>query len=272
MRYLSILPAVLVIFFVLNLSGCATYSELPAGTRISVGEHSQGVVNREIVEAPSSAASPYQSTDYVIGPNDVLYITVNGLMDYSSGNALVNTVQSNQKVSGYRVDGRGCIFIPLAGEVHVGGMTMSAARSRIKSTILHYFNKPRVVIEIAEYRNRLVFVFGAVKIQGPLPITPGGMNLAQAIAGAQLRDTGYNLEKVRIIRSLTPTQGELLVVNFKRVMQGKALPMALHEGDIIYIPKSTMGGWNDAISDILPSLQAVSSSLQPFVNIKYLKN
>ena len=98
------------------------------------------------------------------------------------------------------------------------------------------------------------------------------MNLAQAIAGAQLRDTGYNLEKVRIIRSLTPTQGELLVVNFKRVMQGKALPMALHEGDIIYIPKSTMGGWNDAISDILPSLQAVSSSLQPFVNIKYLKN
>ena len=272
MRYSSIFSLLFVLFIPLYISGCSSFSELPAGTRISVGEPSQGLVNREIVEVPASAASPYQPVDYVIGPNDVLYITINGLMDYSSGNALTAPVQTNTKVSGYRVDGQGCIYIPLAGELHVGGMTMSATRSLILATMQRYFNNPRVVIEIAEYRNRLVFVFGAVKIQGPLPITAGGMNLAQAIAGAQLRDTGYNLDQVRIIRSLSPTQGELLVVDFKRVMQGKALPMALHEGDIIYIPKSAMGSWNDAISDILPSLQAVSSSLQPFVNVKYLKN
>ena len=269
MRYPTIFCSVFALFISLYLSGCATYSELPAGTRLSLGEPSEGVVNREIVGVPASEASPYHPADYVIGPNDVLSITINGLIDYSSGNAIV---QSNSKVSGYRVDGLGCIYIPLAGEVHVGGRTMSATRNLINSTMLKYFNNPHVVIEIAEYRNRLVFVFGAVKIQGPLPITPGGMNLAQAIAGAQLKDTGYNLEKVRIIRSFSPTQGELLVVDFNRVMQGKALPMALHEGDIIYIPKSAMGSWNDAISDILPSLQAVSTSLQPFVNIKYLKN
>ncbi len=272
MRYTSILSVVFALFIPIYISGCSSFSELPSGTRISVGAPFPGVVNRQIVEIPASAASPYQPADYVIGPNDVLYITINGLMDYSSSNALATSVQSNTKVSGYRVDGRGCIFIPLAGEVHVGGLTMSATRHLINSIMLKYFNNPVVVIEIAEYRNRLVFVFGAVKNQGPLPITPGGMNLAQAIAGAQLRDTGYNLDQVRIIRSLSPTQGELLVVDFKRVMQGKTLPMALHEGDIIYIPKSAMGSWNDAISDILPSLQAVSSSLQPFVNIKYLKN
>jgi len=96
------------------------------------------------------------------------------------------------------------------------------------------------------------------------------MNLAQAIANAELRDTGANYRFVRIIRSNTPTQGELLVVNFEDVLNGKNMPMQLQEGDIVYVPKSAFGTWNDAIADLLPSLQAVSSMLQPFVNIKYL--
>jgi polysaccharide export outer membrane protein len=279
MRYSSLFSIVLALFIPLYISGCTSFTELPAGTRISVGEPPSGVVNRQIVEVPASAASPYQPADYLIGPNDVLAIAINGSSDFtnsgsmgSSGSMVISSTGSSSKVSGSRVDGRGCIYIPLAGELHVGGLPLSGARKLIDSALRNYFNNPYVQVEIAEYRNRLVFVFGAVKIQGPLPITPGGMNLAQAIAGAQLRDTGYNLDQVRIIRSLSPTQGELLVVDFKRVMQGKALPMQLHEGDIIYVPKSAMGSWNDAITDILPSLQTLSASLQPFVNIKYLKN
>ncbi|UFS69765.1 polysaccharide biosynthesis/export family protein [Geomonas sp. RF6] len=126
-------------------------------------------------------------------------------------------------------------------------------------------------IYIPDNRNQQVFIFGAVKKPGPVPITPGGLNLAQAIASAELRETGYDFHHVRIIRSISATRGELQVVDFDRVLRGQALPIPLEQGDIIYVPKSGFGTWNDVIADILPSLQTVSAVLQPFVSIKFLK-
>lgn len=117
-----------------------------------------------------------------------------------------------------------------------------------------------------------VFVFGAVKKPGPVPMLNSQLNLAQAVAAVELRDTGYDLGHIRIIRSLSTTRGELLVVDFDRVMRGQALPFSLQEGDIVYVPRSSLGSWNDAIAEILPSLQAVSAMLQPFVSIKYLSD
>ena len=102
-------------------------------------------------------------------------------------------------------------------------------------------------------------------------IPPGGLNLAQVVGGVDLRDVGYDIKHVRIIRSLSATRGELIVVDLDKVLRGEALPFPLMEGDVIYVPKNAFGTWNDAINEILPSLQAVSAMLQPFVQIEYLK-
>ncbi len=126
-------------------------------------------------------------------------------------------------------------------------------------------------IYIPDSRNTQVFVFGAVKKGGPQPIPSGGITLGQAIAGAELRDSGYDSTHIRIIRSLSATRGELIVVDFDRILRGKALPFALKEGDIVYVPRNRFGTWNDAINEILPSLQAISAILQPFVQIKFLQ-
>lgn len=126
------------------------------------------------------------------------------------------------------------------------------------------------MIFIPDNTNQQVFVFGAVKKPGPVPMLQGGLNLAQAIGSAELRDTGYDFKHIRIIRSLSITKGELLVVDFDRILRGEALPLPLMAGDIIYVPRSHIGAWNDAINEILPSLQAISALLQPFVNIKFL--
>jgi polysaccharide export outer membrane protein len=126
-------------------------------------------------------------------------------------------------------------------------------------------------IFIPDNTNQQVFVFGAVKKPGPVPMMQGGLNLAQAIGSAELRDTGYDFKHIRIIRSISVTRGELLVVDFDRILRGEALPMPLMAGDIIYVPRSHIGAWNDAINEILPSLQAISALLQPFVQIEYLR-
>ena len=123
---------------------------------------------------------------------------------------------------------------------------------------------------IPDNRNQQVFMFGALQKTGPVPIPPGGLNLAQAIASAGLRDTGYDCRHVRVIRSLSTTRGELLVIDYDRVLRGEALPFQLAEGDIVYVPRSVLGTWNDAIAELLPSLQTVGAVLQPFVTMKYL--
>jgi polysaccharide export outer membrane protein len=116
-----------------------------------------------------------------------------------------------------------------------------------------------------------IFIFGAVKKAGPMPLT-GPLSLAQALAAADPNIVGSDMLRVRIIRSLSPTKGELLVVDFDKVMRGEAVPIMMTAGDIVYLPRTPLGTWNDTINEILPSLQACSALMQPFVTIKYLSD
>lgn len=126
-------------------------------------------------------------------------------------------------------------------------------------------------IFIPDNRTQYVFVFGAVNKPGQIPMIQGRLNLLEAVAAADPRSVGGDYNNVRIIRSLTTTSGELLVVDLGKIRRGETLPMQLMDGDVVYMPKNAFGTWNDVIAEVLPSLQAVSAMLQPFVSIKFLQ-
>lgn len=130
---------------------------------------------------------------------------------------------------------------------------------------------PGDAIYVPGNEQQLVFVFGQVKDPGSVAMTNGRLNLLQALSTAGLGDKTYDQEHVRIIRSLSPTHGQLLVVDLGQVVNGHALPMALMDGDIIYVPKTKMGGWNEAMAEIIPTFQSLGAVIQPFVQIKYLQ-
>jgi len=345
MKMLRLMPLCLVML--LAAVGCTHYRDLQAGTQIEVCP-----VEKQEIKIPALPAEEAPPADYIIGKNDVLFISINGKPEYTVG-ATGASSTGNNKIQGSRVDGNGNINVPMVGAITVAGLTIGEAQKRIEEMARKYFTEPWVVIEIADYKsrplyllgqfkvpgtyyldrplnllqgvtlgngfdttanlrgarlirdkkivpvdvyelltkgdasqnvwlkpgdsiyvpdnlNRMVFIFGAVKKAGPLSIPVGGMNLAQAIAAADLRDTGYDIKYVRIIRSLSPTRGELLVVDFEKMLRGEVLPFPLMDGDVVYVPKSAFGNWNDAVAEILPSLQLISALLQPFVNVKYL--
>ena len=235
-----------------------------------MSEKPYGIEERTAVAIPGAiplGPQPPRTGEYLLSTNDVLAVTlyVNGKVELGS-----NTTTTNNTTSGYRIDGLGNIYLPIAGEIPVAGLSIAEARNRIRREMRNYYNKPDVITEIATYRQRQVFVFGAVSNSGPLAIPVTGLNLAQAMTSARILSTGSNTHKVRIIRSNSPTDGELIVVDFDLILDGKVFPMQLQEGDIIYVPKSGIGSWNEAISEMLPFLQSISGTLQPFVNIKYL--
>ena len=116
-----------------------------------------------------------------------------------------------------------------------------------------------------------IFVLGAVAAPGALDVTNGPLTLADAITrGGGPRRGEANLEEVRIIRSNSPVSGELFVVDFTRITQGLAMDMPLEPGDIVYLPANGMGGWNDVIEAISPTILAASRALDPFVLAKAL--
>ena len=114
-----------------------------------------------------------------------------------------------------------------------------------------------------------IFVLGAIASPGALEVTNGPLTLADAITrGGGPRRGEANLEEVRVIRTHSPVSGELFVVDFTRITEGLALDMPLEPGDIVYLPVNGMGGWNDVIEAISPTLLTISRALDPFVLAK----
>jgi len=130
--------------------------------------------------------------------------------------------------------------------------------------------KPGDTIFMPDNKDQRVFVFGAGKTGMSIPFPPRGLNLLEAIAMAGMQEIGYHAQNVHLIRSLSPTRGQLMVVDVDAIIDGEALPLQLCEGDVIYIPKSGMTSWNETIAELLPTLQAFGAILTPFVQLKYL--
>ncbi len=254
----------IIVLAVLAVSGCAKYTFLPSGT---VKQVTSPIIEQETVSlTPEDAISQSQPIvdTYYLGPGDVLFINISGKPEFSS-------FVSQARIVGSRVDGKGAVHIPIVGTVRISGMNVEQAQEAIRLAAKQYLKEPWVVAEIIEYRAKQVFVFGAVKKPGAVPMMPAGLTLPQAIASAELRDAGHDFHHVRIIRSLSSTRGVLMVVDFDRILSGDAMPLPLKDGDIVYVPKNSFGTWNDAITEMLPSLQLVSAVLQPFVQIRYLE-
>lgn len=117
------------------------------------------------------------------------------------------------------------------------------------------------------------FVFGAVSHPGPVPFTAGRLTLLQALASAGMNTTSLTnaeLRNVRVIRS-GGASGQFFVVNARRIMEGRAQPFVLQSGDIVFVPQTGISHWNQALKELLPSLTTVSALLNPFVDIKFLR-
>jgi polysaccharide export outer membrane protein len=128
------------------------------------------------------------------------------------------------------------------------------------------------VIVIPTSSSEAAFVFGAVGKPGPVPFTPAGLSLLQALSSAGLDLPNYtaaSLSSVHIIRAHGRTAA-YMIINADLIMNGQAAPFALEPGDIVFVPPTGVATWNQVLSQLIPSLQTVSAVLNPFVAIKYL--
>ena len=116
----------------------------------------------------TSASGSYQGvSDYRIGPQDLLAISVFGVQEL------------NKEV---RVNSNGQISLPLIGGVMAGGRTIPELEADLARKYADgYLQKPQVSVFVKEFTSQRITLEGAVAKPGIYPIT-GKTSLLQAIA------------------------------------------------------------------------------------------
>jgi polysaccharide export outer membrane protein len=131
--------------------------------------------------------------------------------------------------------------------------------------------QPRDVIFAPRREDMSVYVLGAVAAPQAVAFGATGRTLleALAIAGGQIPVTAQ-MDGIRIIRSYSPTRGELIVFDATVTITGRGPDFPLEPGDVVYVPQSAIGDWNAALSVIVPSLELIGGIITPIALIDSL--
>jgi polysaccharide export outer membrane protein len=173
-----------------------------------------------------------QSANYVIGPHDVLRITV----------------WNQQDVSGeYAVERDGTFTFPLVGRVHAGGQTLRQLETDLTRRLADgIYKNPHVTASVAEYRSQQVFLVGELRQPGTYPLT-GAMSLieALAVAGSTLPAAADYALVVRSSIATGPVlpgedaSADVTRVDLRGLESGsRAENLALRDGDTVFVPRA----------------------------------
>jgi len=178
---------------------------------------------------PASATS-----DYVIGPQDVLTITSYDQAELSGR---------------FTVEADGTFTYPLIGRVQAGGLTLRQIEARVKAQLKDggFFRNPQITVAVDTYKSQKVFIVGEVRMPGTYPLS-GDMNLVEALARAG--------------STLPSASGEAVIVHAPGAAAGPTMPpnagadntvrvnihdlekgifshnAALRDGDTIFVPRA----------------------------------
>jgi polysaccharide export outer membrane protein len=213
------------------------------------------------VEEPAVKAegTPPQATDprsvYTVGVGDVLSVRLREGVKLNEYDA---TVMST-----------GTIVISFI-EVEAAGFTIDEIREKAQTELSKYIRDFSVDLIPREWRERKIFVLGEVERPGVYNFA-AGMTTIQALALAGGYKNTAVLKDMRIIRGDLDNP-KLIRVNMKKTAKGKELKdVLLAQNDVIFVPRSAIGDWNNFINlYIRPTMEVLSLPLGGASTIKTL--
>jgi len=156
---------------------------------------------------------------------------------------LTTVSAKTEKFDGLIVDARGQLHVPLAGDIQVGGMTLSQAEQAVEQGLRQYDRFVRANLIITALDGHSAAVVGAVQKPGRVKVSPG-LRLADLVAQAGGALTGQSrlvptllgdMDLARLVRD-----GKTLPVNLPLAIQGDPKHnVRVRSGDQLYVPPVT---------------------------------
>lgn len=194
-------------------------SPAPAESRTEASQSARSSASGASSAPIASLSAP---SGYVLGPNDQVAVEVFGEEDLRTNG---------------RLNGEGNLSVPLLGSVHLGGLTLTQAASRITELYgRDYLVNPKVNVMLVGYAKRRFTMLGQINRPGSYEMpdgSPAGIDLLEAIAMAG----GYTRiaapERVSVRRG-----NQMLRVDAKRQARGSRDAFIVQPGDTITVGES----------------------------------
>jgi polysaccharide export outer membrane protein len=170
--------------------------------------------------APTRLGPP-GSGGYLLGPEDVLEITVWGHSDLT-------------RVVPVRPDGQ--VAVPLAGTLPASGRSVESLTEDLTRAFTKYIVNPQVTVIVKEFRKVRVSVLGQVAHPGTFTLPPGARVLDAVSIASGVNDNAA-LNQVQLVRA----SGENRPLSLEGLLlqQDMRQNLVLEPGDTILIPEDT---------------------------------
>jgi len=212
-----------------SVGGAFAQQAIPAAAKSSAPVQPSNAPGAGPLLSPQTAekSSLIVTKEYIIGPEDVLEITVWRNQDLS-------------KVVAVRPDGR--ISMPLIGDVTAVGRTPSQLTEEIASRLKEFKENPSIAIVVKEVNSYAVFILGEVQKPGKYPLK-SKTTLLQGItiAGGFTPTAARN--KMVLFRFLDSGAGdERMKASYDDIVlrDGSRQNVELKPGDTVVVPAETM--------------------------------
>jgi|SRR5580700_405783 polysaccharide export outer membrane protein len=171
-------------------------------------------------EARTEAAASAVPSDYVIGADDTLHITVWKEPDMS----VTLPVRPDGKIS-----------IPLLNDVQAAGMTPMQLGASITEKLKKYIADPRVTVVVTAMNSQRIYVLGEVTHTGAMALLPH-MTVLQALASAGFTQFA-NLKAIYLLRTENGQETKVRF-NYKEAIKGHGTQqnIVLKPGDTLVVP------------------------------------
>jgi protein involved in polysaccharide export with SLBB domain len=192
---------------------------------------SQPSVSTSTLPPVSSAPLPNTGVSapagYILIPNDQVAVEVYG--------------ENDLRTNG-RLNGEGNLSVPLLGSIHLAGLTLTQAASKLTELYgRDYLVSPKVNVMLIGYARRRFSILGQVNHPGSFDMpdeSPGGIDLLEAIAMAG----GYTRiaapERVSVRRHNAAGDDQIFKVNAKRMVKGSGGSFLVQPGDTVTVGES----------------------------------
>ena len=177
--------------------------------------------NPEKAEAsPAPASGAAVPSDYVIGADDTLHITVWKEPDMS----VTLPVRPDGKIS-----------MPLLNDVRAAGMSPMQLGASITEKLKKYIADPRVTVVVTAMNSQRIYVLGEVTHTGAMALLPN-MTVLQALSSAGFTQFA-NLKAIYLLRLENGRQTKI-PFNYKDAIKGRGTQqnIILKPGDTLVVP------------------------------------
>jgi polysaccharide export outer membrane protein len=181
-----------------------------------------GCIQQE-VQYRGAAVPP---TEFLIGPEDVLVVTV----------------WRNQELSKeVTVGPDGKISLPLLGDITAAGLTAQALSKQVADKLVDFMSTPTVSVQVKEINSYHIFAVGEVGRPGKI-VLKSFTNVLQGISYAGGFTPFASRNNVHVLRNVKNGQGEtkqvMIPVPYLDIVKGRNLEanIFLKAGDVIVVP------------------------------------